>query len=65
MDVPLSILGIRVPSSIEGSSLLKQILKNNDIPQANNNSVPEDDQTVELPFATEEMDRLRSLGYLN
>lgn len=61
----LDLIGVTAPEDFEGTSLLKQVENNGTTMQAQNKFISDDDQTVELPFSDEEMDRLRSLGYLN
>jgi predicted AlkP superfamily phosphohydrolase/phosphomutase len=61
----LDLLGITPPEEFEGTSLLRQVKNKGTTLQAQKNNVSDEDETVELPFTDEEMDRLRSLGYLN
>jgi predicted AlkP superfamily phosphohydrolase/phosphomutase len=61
----LDFLGITPPDEFEGTSLLKQVKNRGTTIQAQKDNVSNDDESVELPFTEEEMDRLRSLGYLN
>ena len=61
----LDLMGIETPASFEGSSLLPQVSVIDQEAQLSENREQEDDEGIETPFSDEEMDRLRSLGYVN